>query len=246
MNNNEHTVNVEAQSTDSGLENAPRIVPEKKSSVVHADNEETRAPWDGSEPTVPETPASLPQKAETPVLERATAADALSDGGLDIAAFEAEYEANGALSDESYARLEKAGLTRDVVDRYIEAQAVAAQKTVEDVKAVAGGEDAYARMILWAKDALETPEIETFNRVMDSGDISMIRLAVAGLTARWKHAEGSAPTSLVSGNAAAGRSRTDVFQSSQEVVEAMRDKRYGRDPAYTRAVEQRIGRSSIF
>jgi hypothetical protein len=30
------------------------------------------------------------------------------------------------------------------------------------------------------------------------------------------------------------------------MVKAMQDKRYGKDPAYTRAVEDRVARSNIF
>lgn len=200
----------------------------------------------GEDRETPERSDAPDNESGDAVPERPEAASALKANGLDIAAFEAEYEANGALSDKSYARLERAGLTRDVVDRYIEAQAVAAQKTVEDLKAVAGGEESYARMTLWAKEALPADEIETFNRVMDSGDLGMIRLAVAGLAARWKSAEGAAPAALVGGSANAGRRDADLFESPQQVVEAMRDKRYGRDPAYTRSVERRLARSDVF
>ena len=184
--------------------------------------------------------------ADDAARSRSQAAGTLKAGGLDIAAFEAEYAQNGALSQESYARLEEAGLTRDVVDRYIEAQAIAAEKTVADLKAAAGGEEAYARMTQWAREALAAEDIETFNRIMDSGDLGMIRLAVSGLAARWKEAEGAAPAGLIRGAARAGSAHGDVFESAQEVVAAMRDKRYGRDPAYTRSVERRLGRSQVF
>ena len=38
----------------------------------------------------------------------------------------------------------------------------------------------------------------------------------------------------------------DEFRSTAEVVAAMKDKRYGSDSAYTKDVEQKLGRSSVF
>ena len=40
-----------------------------------------------------------------------------------------------------------------------------------------------------------------------------------------------------------GGGSRDVFESAAQVVEAMRDGRYGSDPAYTRAVEAKMARS---
>ena len=47
----------------------------------------------------------------------------LSDKGLDISEFEQEFDATGGLSEESYAKLEQAGLGKAVVDSYIAGRA---------------------------------------------------------------------------------------------------------------------------
>ncbi|MDE7064452.1 MAG: hypothetical protein K2O70_03155, partial [Desulfovibrionaceae bacterium] len=73
----------------------------------------------------------------------------------------------------------------------------------------------------------------------------MITLAVSGMAARWREAEGADPARLVRGNTR-GPANLDVFESPQQVVEAMRDKRYGSDPAYTRQVEEKMARSKVF
>ena len=37
---------------------------------------------------------------------------------------------------------------------------------------------------------------------------------------------------------------SDIFESSAQVIEAMNDKRYQTDPAYRKAVEDKIARST--
>ena len=43
----------------------------------------------------------------------------------------------------------------------------------------------------------------------------------------------------------APRQQADVFRSQAEVVEAMSDPRYDRDPAYRQDVFEKLGRSNI-
>ena len=69
------------------------------------------------------------------------------------------------------------------------------------------------------------------------------RLAAQGLHARYVAANGAEPA-LVTG-ATAGQSG-DVFSSTAQLVEAMRDPRYAADPAYRATVEAKLARSSIF
>ena len=38
----------------------------------------------------------------------------------------------------------------------------------------------------------------------------------------------------------------DEFRSTAQVVSAMKDPRYGKDSAYTKDVEEKLGRSSVF
>lgn len=173
------------------------------------------------------------------------AGEALSSKGLDVAAFETEYAEKGELSPESYKKLADAGFGKEVVDRYIQASSIIHEKTIADVKAVAGGDAGYAAMTEWAKTGLSTAEVEAFNRVTSSGDMDMIKLAVTGLYSRYTASEGKSPD-LVGGKATSGASVKDVFRSTQEVVVAMRDPRYGKDSAYTHEIEQRLGRSNVF
>lgn len=233
------TVNIPAAATTA--DNAPRIVPGKEPVEPPAPQQAT------PEPASPEQ-AAPEQEAPATEPEQATpeqAAEALKGKGLDVASFEQEFEEKGELSAESYKKLADAGFSKDVVDRYIQAGAIIQEKAVADVKALAGGDDGYSAMTEWAKGNLSTAEIEAFNRVTNTGDMELIKLAVSGLHARYTAAEGKAPQ-LVGGKANSGASVKDVFRSTSEVRAAMRDPRYGKDAAYTKEVEQKMGRSDIF
>ena len=59
-----------------------------------------------------------------------------------------------------------------------------------------------------------------------------------------REAAGGVEPTLLSGKSAAPAK--DEFRSTAEVVAAMKDARYGKDSAYTKDVEEKLGRSSVF
>jgi hypothetical protein len=70
----------------------------------------------------------------------------------------------------------------------------------------------------------------------------MIQLAVAGLKAEYEKQNGF-EGQMLTGKAA--QPQADVFRSQQEVVQAMSDPRYDRDPAYRQDVFAKLERSNI-
>ena len=248
-------ISLPATDTESGLDSmAPPVVPprtEDGTPRTYAGNftsvEELEAAYTkllaGKADDPPADPA--PANDDDPAELRDTAEQNLAAKGLNVAAFEQEFAEKGSLSPESYKTREKAGFSREVVDRYIPAGQIIEDKIVSDMKSLTGGDEAYAAMTEWAREQLAPEEIEAFNKAMHSGDMETIRFAVSGLHARYQAAEGQNPTRY-SGRAPGGKTSRDVFRSTAEVVSAMRDPRYGKDPAYTRDIEQRLGRSDIF
>ena len=128
------------------------------------------------------------------------------------------------------------------MDSYIAGRTALLEGFISDVKGLAGGEDGYRAITEWAdKGGLTDAEKESYNR-----DKALIRLAVSGLVAKYREEEGSTPE-LVTGKATASRrAASDTFESTEQVVAAMKDPRYGKDPAYTRAVERKVARSRVF
>ena len=70
----------------------------------------------------------------------------------------------------------------------------------------------------------------------------MVQLAIAGLKAEYERANGY-EGEMLTGRAA--QQPADVFRSQAEVVAAMSDARYDRDPAYRNDVFDKLERSNI-
>jgi len=193
--------------------------------------------------------APKPDTTEAPKTEDAhqatqeSAKDALAASGLDYDAFSREFAEGGALSDDSYLKLEQAGIPRDVVDAYIEGQRALAEGVRNEVLATVGGEQSYADMVQWAATNMSKAEIDAFNRVVDGRDKGQVMLAVQGLKARYEAANGSNPK-LINGSTTGDSGA--VFRSTAELTAAMRDPRYRTDPAYRADVMQRLSGSNIF
>ncbi len=198
--------------------------------------EEARAEEKES-PETPEAPLTPPKHDE--------AKEELAKKNLNFDDFNTEFMANGELSEASYATLEKAGIPKAVVDAYIEGQTVRMNAFISEVKAIAGGEEQYTSMIEWADKALPQEDKDAFNRVMESGDRPLIKMAVAGLKVAHAAEEGSAPR-LVSGKSPSAQGTQEAFTSPDEMIKAMRDPRYGKDSAYTREVERKTSGAKFF
>ncbi len=173
-------------------------------------------------------------------------ASTLKAAGLNMDDFTREFTESGTLSEESFQKLEKAGFPRPLVEQYLAGAKVnvtIAKEQEAEIKGTVGGPEAYKALTQWAADNLNADEIEAYNNIMASGDIKAIKFAVAGLKARY---DAQAEPNLIGGNARSTTTKTDVFRSAAEVVAAMKDSRYGKDPAYTRDVEMKLARSDVF
>jgi len=84
--------------------------------------------------------------------------------------------------------------------------------------------------------------VNAYNTVVNSGDPNAIQLALAGLRAAYDEANG-VDGEMLTGKAAV--TQQDVFRSQAEVVQAMSDPRYDRDPAYRADVFAKLERSEI-
>ena len=174
----------------------------------------------------------------------------LDEAGIDFQEMNVRWQQSGTLESEDYDQLAEAGFNRDMVDAYLSGlQYKAAQDTALSVKEVAsikeslGGEAEYSKMIQWAGDNLSPEEVEGFNQIINTQPMAAVKMAVTGLHARYTAVEGREPK-LIGGRASKGSS--DKFESTAQLVEAMSDPRYSKDPAYQRKVQEKLGRSSIF
>jgi hypothetical protein len=167
---------------------------------------------------------------------------AVESAGLDMESLNKEYADEGKLGEESYEKLEKAGISKEVVDQFIAGQQAIADKTAGEIRSLVGGDDEYAMLVTWAKDNLSEAEVTAFNTAVNSNDIETVKLAVTGLNSRYQTAEGKEP-SLVKGTASA--TGEAGFQSWAQVTKAMADERYSKDPSYQAEVKTKIANSNL-
>jgi len=175
----------------------------------------------------------------------------LEEAEIDFGAMNTRWQETGQLADDDYSQLEEAGFTRDMVDAYLSGlQYKAAQDTaltvkeITDLKQEYGGDKGYSDMLQWAADNLSEEEIKGFNEIVTGNStMAAVRMAVSGLYAKYTAKAGVEPK-LIGGKAPKGGS--DKFESTAQLVEAMKDPRYAADPAYRRKIEDKLSRSSIF
>jgi len=163
-----------------------------------------------------------------------------------------EYYEKGQLSPETLAEFESMS-SKELVEAYFKyeaglGEAPAQSQSVElsqaDVNRIqnsVGGETAYQQLVGWAAQNFSQSEIQAFDNVVESGNVDAINLALAGLKARYTDAVGY-EGKMIQGKAAAP---ADTFKSQAEVVRAMNDSRYDRDPAYRDEIMQKLARSDL-
>lgn len=164
-----------------------------------------------------------------------------------------EVTKDGKLSDGSYDELAKLGYPKAVVDAYVRGLTAdseiagrdAAGKATSEIISSIGGEAVLADMIEWAGVNLSPADLKVYNEAVSSGDASKVKMAVQGLHHAYTKSEGIEPQSLSGGRPPMGDGVVP-FQSNEEVVRAMSDKRYERDPAYRATVEKRLMASNVF
>ena len=162
-----------------------------------------------------------------------------------------EYESKGELSSETLAEFEKMS-SKELIQAYFQYEqglpagdapqaAELSQADINQIQNSVGGEAAYQQLVGWAAQNFSQSEIQAFDNVVDSGNVDAINLALAGLKSRYTDANGYEGT-MIQGKAAAP---ADTFKSQAEVVRAMSDARYDRDPAYRDEIMQKLARSDL-
>jgi len=224
----------------------PEGLPEKFNSVdelVKSYSELEKKLGEQSQPTEKSVdPVSKAELKGQPKSDLDIATKAVDSAGLNMESLSEEYAKDGKLADASYTSLEKAGIPKDYVDRFIAGQQAIADQQSSSVKEMVGGTQAYDNMSEWAGQNLSETEKTAYNSAVNSKDLEAVKLAVVGLKARYAQATGSEPK-LVEGKSSA--SGEQGFQSWAQVTQAMSDPRYAKDVAYQTEVKNKLANSNI-
>ena len=105
-----------------------------------------------------------------------------------------------------------------------------------------GGEQQYESMMQWATQNMSESEIDMYDSVMESGNKNAVFFAMQALSYKYGDSVG------VEGKLVQGKAPADTvkgFKSQAEVVNAMQDPRYDRDPAYRQEIMAKLERSNV-
>ena len=190
---------------------------------------------------------------QTSATEDETEETTLSDGASLISSANDEYYANdGKLSEETLNKFSDMS-SKELVEAYLEVQNTDAFKNqgevadlsdadINTIKNFAGGDTQYDNIIAWANTNLDAQSQEAFDSIVNTGSVDAIKIAVSGLKSQYEAANGF-EGKMYTGKAP--KANTDVFRSQAELVAAMSDKRYDRDPAYRQDIIEKLDRSNL-
>jgi len=186
--------------------------------------------------------AELEKGKSAPKEVAEAAEEAVEKAGLDMDALSAEYADKGELTPESLAALSEAGITPEMVNSYIAGQTAQSDAARAALLGPVGGEEAYTDMVAWAGDNLEDADIDAFNKVLEAGDPSAVKMAVENLHTKYTAANGSEPARQLTGKQAAG---STVYESTADMLKDMGNPEYAKNPAFRAKVEAKLARSNI-
>lgn len=161
----------------------------------------------------------------------------------------AYFAENGQLSEEMIEAFSEIS-SADLVSAYIESQGNIPQAETPDltqnevtqIKNQVGGEQQYEQLMGWAAENIDSSIVEAYDSLVDSGNAAAIALALRGISAEYENSVGYEGRMLTGKSAP---SPDDTFRSQAEVVQAMQDPRYDRDPAYRDDVFRKLERSNV-
>lgn len=171
---------------------------------------------------------------------------ALKAAEVDPAAAAKEFEETGTLSDESFEKFEKAGFPKEMVEAYLRGVAAATENAtqiteaqIEQIKAVAGGEEGYAKLQQWMATNVDAAELEQFNETVGSGDLAATIAAVSAMNNRYQQDIGREGT-LRGGKAAA---QSEGYASEAEYLADMAKPEYKTSQAFRDQVAAKLAKS---
>ena len=161
-------------------------------------------------------------------------------------------ENNGTLSDDMYEQLQKAGLTKNVVDNYLDGvrnevglnpdtpEPILSESEVNEVKNLAGGNDGYDALMEWASNNLSKEDAKNYDDVLATANKSAIKFAVKALMGQYEDSQGR-DSRIVTGK----ESSTENYRSMAEVVRDMNKPEYQTDEAFRDDVLRKLSSSNL-
>ena len=157
-----------------------------------------------------------------------------------------EAQNNDEFSQQTISKLQGMDPTQ-IAQEYLDyrAKSVPTGLTEADIKTLydtAGSKQDYDSMVRWEGDNLSKNEVDMFDAIIDKGDKDACYFVVKAVQSLYNDANGVEGT-LLTGKAA--KAKPSGYKSQQQLIDAMSDPRYDKDPAYRQDVIEKLSRSDI-
>ena len=210
-------------------------------------NEETEVEPEGEEEVVSELPTEDTDEAVKLAIDTQakTAEDVkatLAAKEVDFDALSQEYADKGNLAKETYDKLAEKGFPQSVVDAYIAGVVAINERFSNAVLKSVGGTEEYGSIQKYVAGKGKE-SVDAFNELVSTGNLPVIKMFLSGIKSEMVGKSGTKNPSLLGGNVSG---KAPGFENLEAMTKAMADKRYGKDSAYTKEVEAKLKRSSIF
>jgi len=176
-------------------------------------------------------------------------ASVLEEVGIDPQVISNTFTETGKITEDDYQKLGEAGFSKQVIDTYLDGLKGTANSAedikdaqLDDILSVTGGEEGYSKLRDWTQANVPDETLKAFDKILDTQDPTMIKVAVQGFAAQMREAEGYEPQ-LINGRTPVGN--TNSFKTQAELTKAMSDPRYGKDQDYTLSVYKRLEDSKV-
>ncbi len=163
----------------------------------------------------------------------------------DFEQYSNEYAEKGGLSDDTYKALSDKGLSREIVDNYIQGQQLLRSAEEQELYGIAGGEEQYKQMAAWMSENVDQSDIDAYNDAI-GGDKGLAKLAIKGMYAQFVAAggasEGASPNLVQGGKP----QNVGGYGSNYEMMQDMKDPRYkAGDKQFHAMVEKRLAKTNL-
>ena len=175
------------------------------------------------------------------------------DNKIDPFAMSKHFEENnGTLTEDMYGQLAKAGLSKDIVNNYLNGlkdqvgltpdtpEPVLTAQEVGEIKGLAGGDDGYEALMEWAGQNLDKTAQAEYDAVLATANKTAIKFAVTALMGKYEDSQGR-DSRVVTGK----ESSTENYRSMAEVVRDMNKPEYQTDEAFRDDVIRKLSASNL-
>jgi hypothetical protein len=169
------------------------------------------------------------------------------EGSKDVPAdqfvdFVNEYDKNGELSADSYAKLEELGYNKDFVNEKIDYIQYKREKEVNAVLEPYGGVDEFQKVAAWATENFTEKQLENINLQLASGNKAAQDAVLSSLFAGYKQSapKEAAQQEYTLHTNQPQATRTEGYATKSEYLKDAKDPRYEKDAGYRKQVEQKM------